>query len=74
MNVCNSLDVVWLVKYLNFINFFVKYCRKSINSLTDRAKMRWCVFWPSRIVTAPKEMGKPPKGKICVFFFGTKNL
>lgn len=37
------------------------------------AKLRYCNFWPARIVAAPPELGTNPKNKICVLFFGTKN-
>lgn len=39
------------------------------------AKLRFCPYWPARICTAPTEMktNGNKKGKVCVFFFGSKN-
>lgn len=36
--------------------------------------MKYCVFWPARIVQPPPELGKPPRRKLCAFSFGTNNL
>lgn len=36
------------------------------------AKMRYCPYWPAKFVETPSNIGKNPKGKICVLFFGTK--
>lgn len=36
------------------------------------ARLRFCPYWPARIVDTPPQMGKKPKGKQCVLFFGTK--
>lgn len=36
------------------------------------AKMRYCPYWPAQTVETPPNIGKTPKGKICVLFFGTK--
>lgn len=42
--------------------------------LPKRAQMRSSPYWPARIeLNPPKEVGKIPAGKICVFFFGSKN-
>lgn len=38
------------------------------------AKLRFCPFWPVRICTAPVELKGRGKDKVCVFFFGSKNL
>lgn len=38
------------------------------------ARMRFCPFWPGKIVDTPPVMGRTPRGKICVLFFGTKEL
>ncbi|XP_031634811.1 PC4 and SFRS1-interacting protein-like [Contarinia nasturtii] len=38
------------------------------------AKIKYCPFWPARIVSTPLELGKVPKNKICVLFFGTKTF
>lgn len=37
-------------------------------------RMKYCPYWPARIVEAPPVMGKVPRGKTCVLFFGTKEL
>lgn len=37
------------------------------------AKMRFCPFWPARICKPPPELKNTGKGKVCVFFFGSKN-
>lgn len=38
------------------------------------AKLRFCPFWPARVCTAPPEIKGRGKNKVCVFFFGSKNL
>lgn len=35
--------------------------------------MKFCPFWPARIVNPPPEVGKGGRDQICVLFFGTKN-
>lgn len=36
--------------------------------------MRYSPYWPAKLVETPPEMGKTPRGKRCVLFFGTKNF
>lgn len=36
--------------------------------------MKFCSYWPSRIVKTPPMMGRTPKNQTCVLFFGTKNF
>lgn len=36
------------------------------------AKMRYCPYWPAKTVETPPNIGKTPRGKVCVLFFGTK--
>lgn len=38
------------------------------------AKLRFCPYWRAHICTVPPEMKSKGKGKLCVFFFGSKNL
>lgn len=38
------------------------------------ARMRFCPYWPAKIVQTPPNMGNTPNGKECVLFFGTKEL
>lgn len=47
------------------------------NNLIEKcvwAKLRFCSFWPARICDAPPELEGRGKKKVCVFFFGSKNL
>lgn len=38
------------------------------------ARMRFCPFWPARVVETPPALGKTPLKKVCVLFFGEKKL
>lgn len=38
------------------------------------ARLKYHVFWPAIIVDDPPNGRKTPKGKVWVFFFGSKNL
>ncbi|XP_055308290.1 hepatoma-derived growth factor-related protein 2-like [Sitodiplosis mosellana] len=38
------------------------------------ARMKYCPFWPARVVKTPPTMGRTPRNKKCVFFFGTKQF
>lgn len=38
------------------------------------ARMRFLPYWPAKMVESPPSMGKVPRGKSCVLFFGTKEL
>lgn len=42
--------------------------------MLNRARLRYCVFWPAKVVATPRILGKTPANKTCVVFFGTKNL
>lgn len=39
-----------------------------------RARLKYCPYWPARVVSAPSSIGKTPQNKICVLFFGTKQF
>lgn len=38
------------------------------------ARMRFCPFWPARVVHTPPILGRTPPKKVCVLFFGEKQL
>lgn len=46
--------------------------KNSLENALLWAKMRYCPYWPAKKVETPPHIGKNPKGKICVLFFGTK--
>lgn len=52
--------------YFNIIPFVV--------SLNNRARMRYCPYWPAQITSPPIGLRKPPKNKVCVLFFGSKQF
>lgn len=46
--------------------------KKSASEKLVWARMKFCPYWPARIVEPPPIIGKIPNGKQCVLFFGTK--
>lgn len=63
-------NLVWYVQNLNINMFSINYS----SLLYLRAKLKYCSFWPAMVVPTPDKLGKTPKNKICVMFFGSKTL
>lgn len=38
------------------------------------ASMKYSPYWPAKVVVTPPQFGKTPSNKLCVLFFGTKQL
>lgn len=38
------------------------------------AQMKYSPYWPAKVVETPPQLGKTPPKKLCVLFFGTKQL
>lgn len=36
--------------------------------------MRYCPYWPAKVVVVPPELRPAPANKVCVLFLGTKQL